>query len=448
MVKPSQATNKVRRAMRVGGLGVRIAGSYLGYQMQNLFLDPPARAQNKKTFHQKNAQRFREELQQLRGPIMKLGQTLSMQGHFIPEEIVEELTELQMHAPPMHPTLMRTQFKRSMGKYPEEVFARFEMEPFAAASLGQVHFAVTRGGDEVAVKVQYPAIREAIRNDFALLRTVTFSARWANYISDEMISEAEDGFMLETDYENEAKNIEFFGQHAPELPFLRVPEVFAEYSSDKVLTMSFMRGEFLDQRLERKPSQEWRNRLGSRLFELFAYQFYNTHAIHADPHPGNYLYDEEGTIALIDFGCVKYLPDDIIRNSHAMADHLWEQDETRFAEALQTAFQSRIDFSEPKSQPVLKAFIEFFQFLMPPKNQTEAVDFGQTALLESMMELWDKVLSTCAPNPEVFFLCRQELGLFNVLYRLGAKVPTADITERVRTGQVARIARASGASGR
>jgi predicted unusual protein kinase regulating ubiquinone biosynthesis (AarF/ABC1/UbiB family) len=437
VVKQSQATNKVRRAMKVGGLGVRIAGSYLGYQMQNLLLDSPARTQHKKTFRQKSAQRFREELQQLRGPVMKLGQTLSMQGHLIPEEILEELTELQMHAPPMHPTLLRTQFKRSMGKYPEEVFARFEMEPFAAASLGQVHFAVTRGGDEVAVKIQYPAIREAIRNDFALLRTVTLPARWAKYVSDEMISEAENGFMLETDYENEAKNIEFFRQHAPELSFLRVPHVFREYSSDKVLTMSFMRGEFLDQLLGRNPTQAWRNRLGSRLFELFVYQFYNMDAIHADPHPGNYLYGADGTIALIDFGCVKHLPDDIVRNSHAMADHLWEQDEARFAEALQAAFQTRLDFSDPKSRPVLKAFTEFLQFLMPPKAQKEAVDFGQATVLESMTKLWDKVLKTCPPNPEVFFLCRQELGLFNVLYRLGATVPTAEITERVRKDHAA-----------
>ena len=436
MVKRSQATNKASRALKVGGLGVRIAGSYLGYQMQNLFLDPPARAQNKITFRQKNAQRLREELQQLRGPVMKLGQTLSMQGHLIPEEILEELTQLQMHAPAMHPTLMRIQFKKSMGKYPEEVFARFEMEPFAAASLGQVHFAVTPAGEEVAVKIQYPGIREAIRNDFALLRTVTLPARWAKFVSDEMIAEAENGFILETDYRNEAKNIELFGRHAPELPFLRVPDVFREYSSEKVLTMSFMRGEFLDQRLERKPSQEWRNRLGSRLFELFVYQLYNLNAIHADPHPGNYLYDDDGTIALIDYGCVKYLPDDIVHSIHAMADHLWEQDEAGFTEVLQAMFQTRIDFSDPKSQPVLKAFVEYLQYFMPTKSQKEVIDFGQTTVLECMTELWEKVLKTCPPNPEVFFLCRQELGLFNVLYRLGAQVATTEVTQRVRSAML------------
>ncbi len=434
MVKRSQATSKANRALKVGGLGVRIAGSYLGYQMQNLFLDAPGRADNRTSFQQKSAQRVREELGELRGPVMKLGQTLSMQGHLVPEEVLQELAELQMHAPPMHTTLMRTQFKKSMGKYPEEVFARFEMEPFAAASLGQVHLAVTHRGDEVAVKIQYPGIREAIRNDFALLRTVTLPARWAKYVSDEMIAEAEKGFMLETDYRSEARNIEFFGGHAADLPFLRVPDVLSEFSSDKVLTMSFMRGEFLDRRLERNPSQEWRDRLGSRLFELFVYQLYNLKAIHADPHPGNYLYDDDGTIALIDYGCVKYLPESIVRSVHAMADHLWEEDETGFAEVLQALFKGRVDFGNPKSRPLLRAFVEYLQYFMPTRSQKEAVDFGKTTVLDSMTELWEKVLKTCPPNPEVFFLCRQELGLFNVLYRLGARVATAEVTERVRRG--------------
>ena len=104
---------------------------------------------------------------------MKLGQLLSLQTQALPEEAITELANLQMHAPGMHPTLARAQFKSSLGKDPDEVFRRFEEEPFAAASLGQVHRAITRAGETVAVKIQYPAIRAAIESDLKLLRSAT-----------------------------------------------------------------------------------------------------------------------------------------------------------------------------------------------------------------------------------------------------------------------------------
>ena len=113
----------------------------------------------------------------MRGPIMKLGQALSMQTQLFDPAVVEELAGLQMQAPAMHATLMRAQFKTAMGKFPEEIFRSFEPEPFAAASLGQVHWAVTKRGEEVAVKIQYPAIHEAIANDFKMLRAAGFPAR-------------------------------------------------------------------------------------------------------------------------------------------------------------------------------------------------------------------------------------------------------------------------------
>ena len=149
----------VRRAARLMQLGAGLAGSYLAYQFQRPFVDENGQRQ---ALRRKHAKQVRQELQNLRGPIMKVGQALSMQTHFLGAEMIEELSALQMHAPPMHPTLMRAQFKNAFGKYPEEVFDSFEAEPFAAASLGQVHWAVTKGGADVAVKIQYPAMREAI----------------------------------------------------------------------------------------------------------------------------------------------------------------------------------------------------------------------------------------------------------------------------------------------
>src|SRR5581483_683243 len=166
-----------RRAARLAQLGAGLAGSYLAYQLQRPFLNETAAKQRKQDFRRKQARRAREELQSLRGPIMKIGQAISMQSHFLDAATIEEFSALQMHAPPMHASLMRARFKGSLGQYPGEVFGSCEETPLTAASLGQVHRAVTNQGEEVVVKIQYPAMREAIAGDFQALRTAGFAAR-------------------------------------------------------------------------------------------------------------------------------------------------------------------------------------------------------------------------------------------------------------------------------
>ena len=151
-----------------------------------------------------------------------------------------------MEAPGMHPSLVRVQVKGSLGREPEEIFKDFTPEPFAAASLGQVHHAVTREGQRVAVKIQYPGIRQAIENDFTLFRTVSKPAQASGHIPKAAIDEMEQQILAETDYRREADNIEFFQQRLAPLSFVKVPRVLRQYSSDKVLTMSLMTGRHLD----------------------------------------------------------------------------------------------------------------------------------------------------------------------------------------------------------
>src|SRR5713226_6210420 len=301
----SQKNTTTGRALSMASMGAGIAGSYLGYLLQRAFLGQAKGKIKLKSTHTRAARRMADEMQALRGPAMKLGQMLSLQTGVLPEEILAELATLQMEAPGMHPSLVRVQIKGSLGREPEEIFKQFTPEPFAAASLGQVHHAVTREGERVAVKIQYPGIRRAIENDFNLFRAVSKPAQASGHIPKAAIDEMEQQILAETDYQCEADNIEFFQKGLAPLSFVKVPRVLREYSADKVLTMSLVTGRHLDDFLKRRPSQKLRNEVGANLFELFYFQQLNVEAFHADPHWGNYLFNDDASIGLVDFGCVK-----------------------------------------------------------------------------------------------------------------------------------------------
>src|SRR5256714_9960136 len=212
----SQKNTAPARAIGMASMGTGIDGSYFGYLLQRAFLGEEKGKIKLKSTHIRAARRMADEVQALRGPAKKLGQMLSLQTGVLPDEILAELATLQMEAPGMHPSLVRVQVKQSLGGEPEEIFKHFTPEPFAAASLGQVHHAVTREGQRVAVKIQYPGIRRAIDNDFTLFRTVSKPAQASGHIPKSAIDEIEEQIIAETDYLREADNIEFLaGRLAP-----------------------------------------------------------------------------------------------------------------------------------------------------------------------------------------------------------------------------------------
>src|SRR5437660_2623644 len=221
----SEKNTPTRRALSMASMSADIAGSYIGYLLQRAFLGE-AKGQSKlKSTHPRAARRMRDEMQSLRGPAMKLGQTLSLHTDILPDETLAELATLQMEAPGMHPSLVRVQVKGSLGREPEEIFKKFSPDPFAAASLGQVHHALTQDGAQVAVKVQYPGIRQTIENDFRLFRAFSKPAQASGHIPRTPIDEVQEQIMAETDYRREAENIEFFQQRLRALPFVKVPRV-------------------------------------------------------------------------------------------------------------------------------------------------------------------------------------------------------------------------------
>jgi predicted unusual protein kinase regulating ubiquinone biosynthesis (AarF/ABC1/UbiB family) len=408
-------------------LGAGFAGGYLAYQLQRPFVNEEGASGRRQEWRRKNAKQLRQQLQDLRGPIMKLGQALSMQTHFLGAEMVEELSALQMHAPPMHPTLMRAQFKSAFGKYPEEVFRSFDSEPFAAASLGQVHWAVTKGGDDVAVKIQYPAIREAIEGDFQMLRTAGFAARLTGHLQESVVREAERGILEETDYLNEARNIEYFRKHLAPLGFVRVPKVHRELNCDQVLTMSRVPGFRLQEFLKTNPPQELRDKLGTGLTRLFFFQLFRMQALHADPHPGNYLFNTDGTIGLVDFGCVKYLKPEVVRCYAQFWSREWVHDSDLYAEIIRVIFGPDVSPQEPRVRRCMNAIRAFYDEFHPLGNAGTVLELADPKFMDGLAKLAKTLLKDKFLSSEFLFLSRTESGMCNLLHILKARVATTQI---------------------
>jgi len=417
----------IGRAARLAQLGVGLAGSYLAYQLQRPFVDEQRNAENRRSLHRKSAKQIREELQGLRGPVMKLGQAMSMQTHLFAAEVVEELAGLQMQAPPMHSTLMRAQFKSAFGKYPEEVFQSFESEPFAAASLGQVHWAVTKQGEEVAVKIQYPAIREVIESDFKMLRTAGFAARLTGHLQESVIREVERGILEETNYLKEAHNIEHFGEHLAPLSFVRLPKVYRELSCEQVLTMSRVGGLRLQEFLKTNPSQEVRDKIGVGLTRLFFFQLFCGQALHADPHPGNYLFNHDSTIGLVDFGCVKYLKPEVVRCYAQFWSREWVHDTKLFAEIIHVIFGPKVSPDEPRVRRCMNGIRRFYDKFHPLTENPAALELADPKFMDGLNELARTLLKNKFLSPEFLFLSRTESGMCNLLHTLKSRVPTTQI---------------------
>jgi predicted unusual protein kinase regulating ubiquinone biosynthesis (AarF/ABC1/UbiB family) len=428
LVKKIVQPGALARGFRLGKLGLTLTGSYLGYQAQNLLLGEEERAERQHRFQQKTSRRVRQELQSLKGAAMKLGQIFSLQTHALSDDAIRELATLQMHAPAMHASLARAQFKSSFGKYPEEAFREFDPEPFAAASLGQVHRAITKSGERVAVKIQYPAIRVSIENDFKLLRSATFPGRLTGHTPTAVFEEIERGFLEETDYIHEARNLDFFGARLRDFTYLTIPRVHPELTTDRVLTMSFVEGLTMPEFLSTRPSQTIRDLIGSHLVELYYFQLHKLKTVHADHHPGNYLFQEDGRIGLVDFGCVKRINFDATDLINCVVARTWRESESAARHVLALVFGGDVPYQRARK---MLPMLEEMAAILHPEGEQSVVNFGNASMLKALGRAMGATVRDKLANPEFAFISRADLGLYSLLHQLRAHVNCKEIWRRV-----------------
>jgi hypothetical protein len=433
LVKTNGQGGVLPRGYRLGKLGLSLVGSYLGYQVQNIFLGETGKPERKAHFHTKASRQVREELGALKGPVMKLGQLLSMQSGTLSKEALLELANLQMQAPGMHASLARVQFKSALGKYPEELFREFDPEPFAAASLGQVHRAVTFNGEKVAVKIQYPAIRSAIESDLKLLRSAMLPGRVTGHLPTAMLDEVARGLLEETDYIREAANLDYFRKGLAGLDFVTVPRVHRELSSDRVLTMSFVEGESLNDWLKRKPSQALRDLLGARLCEAYETQLQRLRVVHADQHPGNFLFQPDGRFGLVDFGCVKRVNFDIIEFRRFQEERGWLESEAAERRFLSIIYGEAVPYH--RARKILPLMEELLDVYRPQGSAEFVVDFRnhrqQSRVVEIQGRMTRLILRHKLHNPDVIYVARADMGLWHLLGKIGATVNVSEICRLV-----------------
>ena len=304
---PSSKFERSRIIAKTGlKVGTNHAQSYLKKRLTG-------KEEDAKSFHSENAQEVFKEFTRLRGTALKIAQGMSMDQGFLPEEFAEVMTQAQYSVPPINQALVRTIIKKELGDFPEKIFDYFEAEAFAAASIGQVHRAQLKVGRKVAVKIQYPNVRETIGSDMAVAKSLAKRLIKKGQDIGPYFEEIRSTLLLETNYLNEGQQIKEFGERFRSDRF-EIPEWIEAYSTERVLCMSFIEGRHLGDFLQENPSQEQRNHFGQLIWEFFHEELKVGGYVHADTHPGNFLFTPDNKLGIIDFGCVKLFPDEFFTN--------------------------------------------------------------------------------------------------------------------------------------
>ena len=396
-------------------------------------------------FHVRNAERYADVLSRSKGLLMKVGQLVSfvdISAAVDPtygEVYQAALASLQADAEPMDPMLAAAVIESELGRGPEELFAEFSPTPMAAASIGQVHAARLHDGTEVAVKVQYPGVADAIGDDLAnteLLFTFVKIAKgiipqFRSFDVRALADELSERITEELDYAAELANQVEFAEHYRGHPFFRVPEVHPELSSDRVLTMELVHGRRWNE--TGGADQELRNRWGEVVYRFFFGSIARLGTFNADPHPGNYLFHDDGTVTFLDFGCVKRLTPANQRGMWDTAKATVDDDAERLLQVYVEHGFARAD-DPPPADKVMAWFRQNFAPLLLPQPFTFTPAF--VAELLGQMANMDKELMRRSNVPKDFlFTNRLFVGLYSVLGALGATADWLAIFEEDLTGE-------------
>jgi len=423
-------TNKIERASKLVSTGIRVGGNYIRYYGDKLIKGEDS----KNKLNENNAKDIYNGLKELKGSALKVAQMLSMEKNLLPQAYVEQFGLAQFSVPPLSSALVKKTIRKYLGADPEVVFDTFVTQSEYAASIGQVHRA-SKEGKKLAVKIQYPGVANSISSDLALIKPIAlkmFNLKGKD--TAKYFKEVEDKLLEETDYLQELVNSEYVSNAAKKIPNLKFPKYYKKWTTSKTLTMDWMEGVHLSEYVAQEDEgHDVRNRLGQTLWDFYMFQIHGLKKVQADPHPGNFMVDQERNLIAIDFGCMKSIPEDFYHPYFELSNKENIEDVSKFDKLLR-----ELEIILPTdSEEEVHYFTELFQrmmrlFTLPFHDKS--FDFSSAKFWEDISHLsrdfaGDTQLRKMNGNrgsKHFIYINRTFFGLYHLLHDLKAEIQTED----------------------
>ena len=417
-------TSKLQRASKLVSTGAKVGVNYIKYYGEKISKTKEIAKEN---LNKNNAEDIYGGLKQLKGSALKVAQMLSMEKNLLPRAYVEKFSLAQFSVPPLSSALVVKTFKKYFGKTPEIIFDEFDVNSVNAASIGQVHKA-KKNGKALAVKIQYPGVADSIKSDLALVKPIAL--RMFNIKpkgAEKYFKEVEDKLTEETDYCLEIEQSQEIAKACANIPNILFPKYYTHLSSNRILTMDFMNGVHLSEFTNKNKDSKKSNQLGQALWDFYMHQIHNLRKVHADPHPGNFLINDEAQLIALDFGCMKTIPNDFYIPYFELADKSIMDNPKLFTEKLyELEILTAVDSHEETS-----FFKEMFHELLSVFTlpfQSKVFDFSDPEFFGKIGDIAERYsqntelrkLNNTRGSKHFIYMNRTFFGLYNLMFDLKA----------------------------
>jgi predicted unusual protein kinase regulating ubiquinone biosynthesis (AarF/ABC1/UbiB family) len=416
---------KVQRATKFIATGAKIGTNYLKHYSKKL-VDPKV---SRNELHEDNAKDIYNSLSELKGSALKVAQMLSMDKNLLPKAYQQKFTMAQYSAPPLSFPLVVKTFKQYFDKGPDQLFDTFTHKAVNAASMGQVHQA-TLNGKKLAVKIQYPGIGDSVKSDLAMVKPIAlsmFDLNPADY--NEFIQEVEQRMMEETDYQLELKRSMELSAKSKHINNLLFPTYYPDFSADKILTMDWIDGKPLGELLGKSIPADAGQQLGQAMWDFYQFQMHELKSVHADPHPGNFIITQDYKLGIIDFGCVKVIPEDFYNQYFKLLDRNLLNDKQKLESVFYAMRFIYPDDPAKDKQFFIQLFTQLVELLSRP-FATDYFDFSDASYFETLYNFGEKLSNMKELREskkargvrDALYINRTYFGLYNILHELKANV--------------------------